>query len=362
MEQKFSSNVFSLPNNGKQIFYLSAGPSNGPLICFLHGWPGIAMTWKNQLQAFARLGFYVVAPDMPGYGQTWTSTDSSDYALEKIVPQCIDLLRHLGREEAIWFGHDWGCGPLWAIASHHPEVCTAVIAMSVPYRTLELGVNFLVSLVDRKLYPEDAFPYGQWDYQKFYEQDAQTRAGDRQFESNISDYIKLFFSKGSEKTGLSYARTSMVTKDGGWFGGPNVSPPQIPLSSTVLDEELLTELVSALTKTGFHGATSWYLNHAANEKYTRETSVNGGHLKMPVLFIHTEYDAVCQTVHNPSFMKEMRALAENLTEFTIKAGHWGLLECPEETNAGTVEWILKEVKGSWPGPDLKNEQSTPQRL
>lgn len=357
MEQKFSSNVFTAPSSGKQFFYLSAGPSDGPLIVLLHGWPGLALTWQHQLQAFARLGFYVVAPDMPGYGQTWTSTDSSEFALEKIVPQCLDLLHHLGRKEAIWFGHDWGCGPLWAIASHHPEVCTGIIGMSVPYRTLELGVKALIPLVDRKLYPEDTYPYGQWDYQIFYEQDANKRAGDRQFESRISDYVKLFFSKGSEKTGQALARTSVVTKDGGWFGGPDASPPQIPLSYTVLDEELLTELVSGLTKKGFHGATSWYLNHAANEKYTLEKSVNGGLLKMPVLFIHTEYDAVCQTVHNPNFMKEMQAHTENLSEFVIKAGHWGMLECPEETNSGVVEWILREVKGSWPGPELKTQQS-----
>jgi len=362
MSQQFSSDVFTLPGSGKQIFYLSAGPSDGPLIFFLHGWPGIALTWQHQLQAFARLGFRVVAPDMPGYGKTWTSSDANDYALQKIVPQCLELLNHLGRKEALWFGHDWGCGPLWAIASHHPEACTAVIAMSVPYLTLELGVDTLISTVDRKRYPEDEYPYGQWDYQKWYEQDAEARASDRQFESNVSAYVKLFFSKGSEATGLGLARTTDVTKHKGWFGGPNVSPPELPLSGTVLDEPLLAELVSALTKTGFHGATSWYLNHPANEKYTREQSVNGGHLKMPVLFIHTEYDAVCQTVHNPALMKPMRAHTENLSEFVIKAGHWGLLECPEETNAGIVEWILKEVKGAWPGPEPKHAYAKAQKL
>lgn len=348
----FTSDTFVSPNTGKQFFYLTAGPSDGPLIFFLHGWPGIALTWKHQMQCLSSLGFYVVAPDMPGYGQSWTSQDSNEFALEKLVPQLIELLHHLGRKEAIWFGHDWGCGPLWAIASHHPEVCKGVISMSVPYRTLELGLQHLISLVDRELYPEHEFPYGQFDYQVFYEQDSD--AVDRQLGSDIPTNVKLLFSKGSPEVGRAHARTSNVTKNKGWFGGPNAPVPQLPLNRTVIDDDLFQELTKGLSKNGFRGASSWYLNHGANEKYAGK-SVNDGRLKMPVLFIHTEYDAVCQTVYNPKFTDEMRRQCPNLSEFIIKAGHWGMLECPDETNAGVVEWILKHCRDWWPGPMLKSQ-------
>lgn len=50
----------------KKTFYLAAGPQDGPLLVFIHGWPTIAKTWQHQLKAFALLGFRVVAPDMPG--------------------------------------------------------------------------------------------------------------------------------------------------------------------------------------------------------------------------------------------------------------------------------------------------------
>ena len=50
----------------KKTFFLAAGPKDGPLIVFVHGWPSIAKTWKNQLETFASLGFRVIAPDMPG--------------------------------------------------------------------------------------------------------------------------------------------------------------------------------------------------------------------------------------------------------------------------------------------------------
>ncbi|ETI26382.1 hypothetical protein G647_03159 [Cladophialophora carrionii CBS 160.54] len=347
-----TSHTFTTTTSQKPYTYLTAGPATGPLVIFLHGWPAIALTWKPQLLSLSSLGFYCVAPDMPGYGGTWTSTDPADFALEKIVPDLLELLDNLGRKQAVWVGHDWGCGPLWALASHHPEVCRAMVGISVPYRTLELGLSALLELIDRDLYPEKEFPYGQWDYQVFYEREP--KALDRQFEANLPVLLKLVYGRGNAAAGKSPARTAQVTKHGGWFGGPGAPVPDFPLDKTVLDQEMLDALVASAKKKGWHGATAWYLNHAANRKYTLEKSVNGGVLKMPVLFVHTEYDAVCQTVYNPRLMDEMRKNCEKLTEFVIKAGHWGALECPEEVNSGIVDWVRKDVKEWWPGPELKS--------
>ncbi len=289
---------------------------------------------------------------MPGYGGTWTSTDPADFALEKTVPDLLELLSHLGRKQAVWIGHDWGVGPLYALASHHPEVCRAIVGISVPYWTIELGLPALMESIDRDLYPEDKFPNGQWDYQVFYEQEP--KAGDKQFMANLEIYLKLMFSRGTSEAGKSVARTSEVTKNKGWFGGPGAPVPDLPLEKTTLNQELFDALIASAKKNGWHGATAWYLNHAANRRYTLEQSVNDGKLEMPVLFVHTEYDAVCQTVYNPKLMKEMRQRCENLTEFVIKAGHWGNLECPEEVNSGIVEWVGKDVAEWWPGPELKS--------
>ncbi|KIV77195.1 hypothetical protein PV11_09014 [Exophiala sideris] len=347
----FVSNTWHSPTTNKQFTFLSAGRFEDPLIFLLHGWPAIASTWKPQLSAWSSR-FHVVAPDLPGYGGTWTSKDPSDFALEKLVPQILEFFHSFGHKRAIWVGHDWGCGPLWAIASHHPEVCQAVVGISVPYRTLELGLEHLISMVDRQVYPENEYPYGQWDYQVFYEREPQTV--NRQFESeNLEKYIKLVYSRGSAAAAKAPARTARVSKDKGWFGGPAAAAqvPDLPLERTVLNEELLGEIVESARRNGWHGATSWYLNHKANAEYTAK-SVDGGRLKVPVLFVHTEFDAVCQTVHNPRLMVEMRDKCERLCEVTVQAGHWGAMECPEEVNAAVVEWIAREVKDCWPGAVL----------
>jgi soluble epoxide hydrolase / lipid-phosphate phosphatase len=116
------------------------------------------------------VGFYVAAADTTGYGQSFNSREVSDYSMESQVADQLELLSHLGREKAIFVGHDWGSAIIWSLAAHHPERCLGVAALGIPYRTVELGLGKLVSTVDRELYPETKYPYGQWDYMLFYEQ------------------------------------------------------------------------------------------------------------------------------------------------------------------------------------------------
>ena len=46
--------------------YLEAGPAEGPLMIFVHGWPGLGLIWRRQLEHFAAAGWRCVAPDMRG--------------------------------------------------------------------------------------------------------------------------------------------------------------------------------------------------------------------------------------------------------------------------------------------------------
>ena len=109
--------------NRHTTFYLAAGPKDGPLIIFVHGWPELSMSWRHLLPALASLGFRAIAPDMRGYGRSSIYTRSSDYAQELIVHDMIELLDSLRRERAVWVGHDWGSPVVWNLASHHPERC-----------------------------------------------------------------------------------------------------------------------------------------------------------------------------------------------------------------------------------------------
>jgi alpha-beta hydrolase superfamily lysophospholipase len=89
-------------------FYLSCGADDAPLIVFVHGWPELSHSWRHQLRCFADLGFRAVAPDMRGYGRSTVHPAFEAYTMEAIVGDMIELLDALGRESAVWVGHDWG--------------------------------------------------------------------------------------------------------------------------------------------------------------------------------------------------------------------------------------------------------------
>src|SRR5215471_14364301 len=152
-----------------KTFYLSAGAADAPLIVFVHGWPELSISWRHQLPCFGDLGFRAVAPDMRGYGRSSVYSHHEDYALEHIVRDMIELLDTLGRDRAIWVGHDWGSPVVWSLASHHPERCIGVVNLCVPYVANGFALDNLLALVDRSVYPESEFPFGQWDYQRYYQ-------------------------------------------------------------------------------------------------------------------------------------------------------------------------------------------------
>lgn len=324
--------------------YLAAGPEDGPLVIFVHGWPELSISWRHQLPVLAGLGFRAVAPDMRGYGRSSTYEESSAFAQEHIVADMIELLDHLGADRAVWVGHDWGSPVVWNLASHHPDRCRAVANLCVPYRTIETGWDGLVELVDRDVYPIDEYPVGQWDYQLFYQENL-ARAIEV-FEADTYLVAKAMFRKGNPANAGLPSATASIRSSGGWFGGADKAP-DIPRDADVVTEADLRTYAAALDRNGFFGPDSWYLNHEANQEYaTRAT--NGGVLDLPVLFLAARYDYTCECT-NSRLADPMREFCRDLTEHTLDTGHWMAQERPAEVNAALVAWLRDHVADHWPG-------------
>lgn len=317
--------------------YLEAGPPDGPLLIFVHGWPAIALTWRHQLTHFARLGYRVVAPDLRGYGGSTVYPDPAAYRQELVVRDMVELLDHLGYERAVWVGHDWGSPTVWNLAAHFPERSLAAATLAVSFGRLEHGLDALLQTVDRDRYPADSYPYGQFDYMVFYEKSPERAAA--VFDANPANSVKALFRRGDPDFHTRPAPTALITRDGGWFGGAS-SAPDVPLDTAVLTPEDHAELTAALTRNGFAGPTSYYLNHRANATYA-DTAPGEGRLDLPVLFIGAEYDPVIDLT-SPTALTAMRQSCTNLTEFTVPAGHWLQLEAPNPVNHHLEQWLTKQ--------------------
>jgi hypothetical protein len=95
---------------------------------FLHGWPGIGLLWRAQIEAFASEGWRCIAPDM----------------------------------RRLWRLIGAGC-----FRSLFIERSRGVIFISVPYSPEAFALPSLLPLIDRKLYPAEQYPDGHWDYYRF---------------------------------------------------------------------------------------------------------------------------------------------------------------------------------------------------
>jgi pimeloyl-ACP methyl ester carboxylesterase len=324
-------------------FYLACGPETGPLIIFVHGWPELSHSWRHQLRCFAALGFRCVAPDMRGYGRSSIYRTHADYALEHSVHDMLDLLAHLGRERAVWVGHDWGSPVVWNIASHHPERCHAVGNLCVPYIARGFAPANLIPLVNRETYPDSTYPAGQWEYQLFYEEHFdRARAV---FEADVENTILALFRKGDPAGRGKPSRGAEVRRDNGWFGGADKAP-SVPRDSEIISEEDLSIYAASLARTGFFGPDSWYMNVAANIAYAAEAK-NGGKLALPVLFLHGAYDYVCETIDS-RFVEPMRRDCTDLTEVIVASGHWMAQEQPVPVNAALAKWLATKMPDAWP--------------
>jgi pimeloyl-ACP methyl ester carboxylesterase len=311
---------------------LAAGPDDGTPVVLVHGWPELSLSWRHQIPRLADLGYRVIAPDMRGYGGSSTYDTHAAYAQREVVADMLELVDLLGISRAIWVGHDWGCATVWSLARHHADRVMAVANFCVPYLTLELGWDGLLPYVDRDLYPEEEYPAGQWEYQKFYEEHfAEATAA---FDADPEAVCRLLFRKGSPEGRGQVAGTATTRRMGGWFGGGPI--PDVPRDPDVISSADLQCYAQSLARNTFFGPDSYYMNHARNQAYASQTP--DSRLRMPVLFVHAAYDYTCETLDS-RMAEPMRAQCEDLTEETIPSGHWIAQERPDEVNDVLTRWL-----------------------
>ena len=117
-------------NNGVKIHYVSLG--QGPLVVMIHGFPDFWYTWRRQMEGLSDQ-FQVVAVDLRGYNDSDKPKGVENYAMPVLAGDIAAVIRHLGREQAIVVGHDWGGGIAWYLAMTSPAVVERLIICNLPH-------------------------------------------------------------------------------------------------------------------------------------------------------------------------------------------------------------------------------------
>jgi pimeloyl-ACP methyl ester carboxylesterase len=248
------------------------------------------------------------------------------------VRDVVELHDSLGSTPALWVGHDWGSPVVGALAAKHPERCRAAVLVSVPYFPDSFALPTLVPLVDRNLYPAEQYPYGQWDYYRFYQESFDQAAAD--FEADIPSTVASIFRPGSPSFVGKVSPTANVRAVGGRFGKAHRAPQTAP-DPGMMPASDFEVFVEAFRRNGFRSANAWYMNDAENIAFSRETP---GRLTQPVLFINGDWDPICDITRG-RLGDPMRAACPNLTVTNIQGGHWLMREQPAVVNDAIGKWI-----------------------
>jgi len=314
--------------------YWEAGPVDGPLMIFLHGWPGIGLIWRAQIEAFSSEGWRCVAPDLRGYGGSSAPTGSAAYAISEVVEDMVELHEHLGAQPAIWVGHDLGCPVAGALAAHHANRSRRVVLVSVPYFPEGFALPVLVPLVDRQLYSADRYPDGQWDYYRFYL--THFCQSVRDCDADIPATLASIYRPGNPASAGKVSPSALITLNGGRYGSAHRAPPTAP-DPTLWPAADFATLAAAFRAHGFRPVNAWYLNDIANIAYAR-AAPNGGRLRQPVLFINGSWDPICD-IDRGRLGEPMHRACQDLSVTNLEAGHWLPLERKTESVQAIRLWL-----------------------
>ena len=110
--------------DGLKIHYLTAG--NGPTVILLHGFTQTSRMWRPLIPKIADK-FTVIAPDLPGIGDSDIPKDGSDMKTAAI--RIHQLAKKLGVTKARVVGHDIGLMVAYAYAAQFPTETERLIVM-----------------------------------------------------------------------------------------------------------------------------------------------------------------------------------------------------------------------------------------
>ena len=108
------------------LAYRAAGTPGERAVLLVHGYPESSYMWRHALGALGDAGWWALAPDLPGYGD---SEPDAPGTWERHVEALERFVRELGIGPLALVTHDWGVmvGLRWA-CEHPDSVGTLVIS------------------------------------------------------------------------------------------------------------------------------------------------------------------------------------------------------------------------------------------
>lgn len=175
------------------VGHVDVGPSDGPAVLLLHGWPYDIYSFAETAPMLADAGFRVIVPYLRGSGTTTFLSPSNPRNGQQaaFAVDAIALLDSLDVSSAIVAGFDWGARTANILAALWPERCRGHVAVS----------GYLIGSQKANAAPLPPAAELAWWYQYYFA----TERGREGYDRYRNEFARLIWQTASPRWGFDDA-------------------------------------------------------------------------------------------------------------------------------------------------------------
>jgi pimeloyl-ACP methyl ester carboxylesterase len=169
------------------VGYVDSGPSDGPAVVLLHGWPYDIHSYAEVTAILASEGYRAIVPYLRGYGTTRFLSEETPRNGEQaaLAVDAIALMDVLEIEQAVIAGFDWGARTANIVAALLPDRSRGHVSVS----------GYLIGSQEAGKVPLPPEAELQWWYQYYFA----TERGRAGYDKYRHDFAKLIWRTASPK-------------------------------------------------------------------------------------------------------------------------------------------------------------------
>lgn len=115
---------------GTEVFFREAGPQDAPVILLLHGFPSASHMFRDLIPLLSDR-FRLIAPDLPGFGQTKAAPRGTfNYTFDALADVIEGFVGAMSLDSYALYIFDYGAPVGLRLAMRHPERVTAIISQN----------------------------------------------------------------------------------------------------------------------------------------------------------------------------------------------------------------------------------------
>ncbi|CAE6449408.1 unnamed protein product [Rhizoctonia solani] len=320
-------------SSGHHLRYVDIHPPQGvthiTTALLIHGFPDSAYGWRYQVKGWSQRGIRLIVPDTIGYTGSSQPTDPREYSMKSQSDDFEELVHQAGvskDEKIILIAHDWGAVTASRMAQFKPDLVKGAVNLGIPFAPPSPQFLPLEALV--QIFPS-------FGYQLYLA----SPHSNEPMDANVEKFVNALYSSPARFASGELPHFEKAGVLEGWLQDQS----QGAKSDILTDKELDVILSEIKSGVGFSAMLNYYRTNQINHELEKNLPQNF-RPDMPKLLVLPTAD--------PALPAEMLAQAGQGTKGTQiawleGAGHWVMLEQPEEVERLVGEWVERMAAKEW---------------